>query len=399
MSQAFSAPGKALLAGGYLVLDPIYNAYVIALSSRMHAVIESQPIQKYSSIVVKSPQFDGEWQYLGTNEINDRKNPFVEASIKTVLAYVRPTTNYNLQITIYSDPGYHSNEDTIRKESHNGKRTFYYHNTPIGEVPKTGLGSSAGLVSVITTALMSHFKPGSSIDILHNLSQIAHCLAQKKIGSGFDVAAAIYGSIQYRRFQPQLVNQVLESNLEPKLLKTVVEQKWEFNHESCALPPQTKLLMGDIKGGSETPKMVSKILQWKKDQPKESSEIYNQLNTANSNFIKAITEVNIPQINESLKQIRKGLSNLTQMADVPVEPPIQTHLLDNLSLLKGCIGGTVPGAGGYDAIALLVLSEYVDEIKSETSTNPEKYNNVTWLDIHEEAEGIRIEDVEDYVGL
>ena len=41
MSKAFSAPGKALLAGGYLVLDPNYGAYVTALSSRMHAVIES----------------------------------------------------------------------------------------------------------------------------------------------------------------------------------------------------------------------------------------------------------------------------------------------------------------------------------------------------------------------
>ena len=42
--RAFSAPGKALLAGGYLVLDPKYKAYVVALSARMHAVIQSHEI-------------------------------------------------------------------------------------------------------------------------------------------------------------------------------------------------------------------------------------------------------------------------------------------------------------------------------------------------------------------
>ncbi|KAI5965764.1 ERG8 [Candida pseudojiufengensis] len=399
MSQAFSAPGKALLAGGYLVLDPIYDAYVIALSSRMHAVLESQPTQNYSSIVVKSPQFDGEWEYLESTEINNKKNPFVQASITTILSYVRPTTNYNLHITIYSDPEYHSNEGTIIKKSYNGKKSFHYHNTQINEVPKTGLGSSAGLVAVLVTSLMSFFKPGSSIEILHNLSQIAHCLAQQKIGSGFDVAAAIYGSIKYRRFQPDIVNKVLESDLEPNLLKSTVESKWDFVHESCALPAEVKLLMGDVNGGSETPKMVSKILQWKKDKPEESEIIYNSLKEANTSFIKAVTEVNLEDIKKSLLQIRKGLRDLTLKANVPVEPIEQAQLLDRLSELRGCLGGTVPGAGGYDAIAILVLADSEKDIRKETSINSEKYNNVNWLNIHEEADGIKIENAEDYIGL
>ena len=40
--RAFSAPGKALLAGGYLVLKPEYRSYVVALSARMHALVSQE---------------------------------------------------------------------------------------------------------------------------------------------------------------------------------------------------------------------------------------------------------------------------------------------------------------------------------------------------------------------
>jgi phosphomevalonate kinase len=36
---------------------------------------------------------------------------------------------------------------------------------------------------------------------------------------------------------------------------------------------------------------------------------------------------------------------------------VQTALLDELSELEGVVGGVVPGAGGYDAVALLVHDE------------------------------------------
>lgn len=60
---AFSAPGKALLAGGYLVLDPLYSAYIVALSARMHAVVLGTP-GDLTTITVNSPQFaEGTWEF------------------------------------------------------------------------------------------------------------------------------------------------------------------------------------------------------------------------------------------------------------------------------------------------------------------------------------------------
>src|SRR5258707_12715119 len=101
--KAFSAPGKAFLAGGYLVLDPQYPAYVVALSARIHAVIEKcERSDQLTIITARSPQFkDGEWTYTCTIEGRNAyvptsttsKNPFIESVVRTVLAYVRPDHN------------------------------------------------------------------------------------------------------------------------------------------------------------------------------------------------------------------------------------------------------------------------------------------------------------------
>lgn len=190
MYKAYSAPGKALLAGGFLVLDPEYPSYVTALSSRMHACIKQGESSSFSSIKIDSPQFNGEWEYHFSEnfdtvkDIEDRRNPFIEATIKTLLAYLSPTERFNIQITIFSDPGYHAQDNTVNK------RNFLFHGKPIENVAKTGLGSSAGLVSVLTTAIIMFFQPNLSLNdvktknIIHNAAQIAHCFAQKRLDWG-----------------------------------------------------------------------------------------------------------------------------------------------------------------------------------------------------------------------
>lgn len=64
---AVSAPGKVLLAGGYLVLDRAFNGLVFGLSARIHVLV--RPLAtgsgvSLSEIIVKSPQFIGAtWEY------------------------------------------------------------------------------------------------------------------------------------------------------------------------------------------------------------------------------------------------------------------------------------------------------------------------------------------------
>lgn len=67
MPTAVSAPGKVLLAGGYLVLDRAYTGLVFGLSARIHvlvAPIESSSGVELAEITVASPQFrDAVWNY------------------------------------------------------------------------------------------------------------------------------------------------------------------------------------------------------------------------------------------------------------------------------------------------------------------------------------------------
>jgi phosphomevalonate kinase len=62
-----SAPGKVLLAGGYLILDPKYSGIVVSTSSRFYSVVSPTPTP--GVITVNSPQFvNAVWRYsVGPN--------------------------------------------------------------------------------------------------------------------------------------------------------------------------------------------------------------------------------------------------------------------------------------------------------------------------------------------
>jgi len=66
-TTAVSAPGKVLLAGGYLVLDREHTGLVFGLDARICCVISSSPSDSKvgtGEVLVESPQFLGaEWRF------------------------------------------------------------------------------------------------------------------------------------------------------------------------------------------------------------------------------------------------------------------------------------------------------------------------------------------------
>lgn len=64
---AVSAPGKVLLAGGYLVLDRGYTGLVFGLDARIHVFVQDLATRDGAApfeVAVRSPQFkDAEWRY------------------------------------------------------------------------------------------------------------------------------------------------------------------------------------------------------------------------------------------------------------------------------------------------------------------------------------------------
>lgn len=90
---------------------------------------------------------------------------------------------------------------------------------------------------------------------------------------------------------------------------------------------------------------------------------------------------------------------MSSLSDVPIEPPKQTRLLDACCALPGVVGGTVPGAGGYDALVLLVVDspEVVAGVEGVWSNWTEM--SVCPLSAKQSDGGIQVETLEGVHGL
>ena len=454
-SVTVSAPGKMLLAGGYLVLERPNVGLVVAADRRFYTTVQevvtttavdsndSSSSSTNHRIVVKSPQFHATWNYeynrgkISPCVENPSFNPFVEKTLRVCLLYLlegssldnnnnnnnnedneddedgTPNSGVSLEITIRADNDFYSilphvGEDRTWEAA---KNLPPFLKCPINEegqviVNKTGLGSSAALTTSLVGALVQFYTgrtnpttPGESpsLDIvkIHNLAQICHCHAQGKIGSGFDVSSACYGTHVYRPFPkcllPDLLTQLdheeqhgLAKNIDAKTaLANLAEDIWDEDMVTpLPLPPgRLQVMLADVKGGSESPSMAKTILGWKKQFGASSQKIphWHDLQELNQKVVELMMVISsdesgidydasallhssewpesspLSQLAKYFSEIRNHLKSMGDQAKVPIEPEEQTKLCDATSQLPGVITCLVPGAGGYDAVACLCI--------------------------------------------
>lgn len=181
------------------------------------------------------------------------------------------------------------------------------------------MGSSAALITSIVSALLLKFgvvsKEGfAQLDgrdrvLAHNTAQSVHCLAQGKVGSGFDVSAAAFGSHVYTRFDPKVLAPLMKITgdfanvchghflsfrrreydvllqlalipLQPILDPAVpVHNKptWTSRVEPFQLPPLVRLVLADVAGGSSTPSLVRKVNEWRSNNPDDGTDFLHLL--------------------------------------------------------------------------------------------------------------------------
>ena len=152
------------------------------------------------------------------------------------------------------------------------------------------MGSSAALTTSLVGALLHALGIvdveatafAESRRIVHNLSQLAHCIAQGKIGSGFDVSAAVYGSQIYCRFDPKKFNLDEEAASGSKLYAAVMDtSRWTQSVEKFSLPRGMGLIMADVCGGSSSSSMARGVLAWRAKQADVAMPIWSKLAAAN----------------------------------------------------------------------------------------------------------------------
>lgn len=476
-----SAPGKVLLTGGYLILDRPHAGMVLALNARFASVVEPCTFGDAAAtacggllIEVRSPQFHDERRYVyrwdappedASLELQPppsggeppSPNRYVEVPLLyglTLLRYLRgdgflketlgdsgarsPSGVRGLRITLGADNGFYSQAAELRARGWELSAESLAALPPYlpprrdadGELPKTGLGSSATLVTSLLGALLHAFglialpnapecaphsagcaKGGDALGVLHAVAQLCHCAAQGKVGSGFDVCAAVYGSNAYVRFSPSLLAPLLAlpTHVPPprRLLLDCVcavaagggapgaPPAWDHSALPFETPPGVEVMMADVSCGANTPSMVKKILAWRKAggaadvalweayaqasvrvqasvralcalhaasvsagaPPAEWARQLTQCGCAPPEQWSAMGEVGsvLCDLRRHALSLRTLIREISAVADVPIEPPSQTELLDATMRVRGVLVAVVPGAGGNDAVVALVL--------------------------------------------
>jgi len=185
----------------------------------------------------------------------------------------------------------------------------------------------------------------------------------------------------------------------------------EINKNAVQVPKGLRLVMCDVDCGSETVGMVKTVLSWRKNKPEEAALLWGALQKGNEELaeeLRALTKESESTTNDYqnlrniILTIRSLIREMSDKAGVPIEPKSQTHLIDACSKIPGVIGGVVPGAGGYDAIALLLedredvmkeLNDFLSRYKVEiTDGESGSIGKVRLLGVKQEMEGVKTED-------
>ncbi|KAJ7579260.1 phosphomevalonate kinase [Mycena floridula] len=480
MSTVVSAPGKVLIAGGYLVLDPSYSGIVVSTSSRFYTVVQAAAAT--NRIQVRSPQFlDATWDYsihfqpqvvMEAAPENTSKNKFVHLALQSTIALaceikgvdaIQNVLENGLNIVIVGDNDFYSQRATLASreyprtlESLARLTPFISNGVRLSEVHKTGLGSSAALITSLVSGLLLHLSAISTKSLTdirsperhlaHNLAQYVHCLAQGKIGSGFDVAAAVFGSQVYTRFDPAVLQDLMNDN-QPLLPVLTPSKAWNYRNEPFQLPPLTRIMLADVDAGSDTPSLVGKVLKWRKDRNEHANALWTSLDQLNQSLAQTLLHIgqlhaNDPEnyasavkyisslqpvqwtanpfipdeehpivtafynVHEISESIRAKMREMGNSAGVPIEPDEQKKLLDACVSQAGVIGGGVPGAGGYDAIWLLVF----DPVDCTPDQRPSERIEHVWTNyknldvsplscVESTEKGLRLEKLDEIKGL
>jgi phosphomevalonate kinase len=211
------------------------------------------------------------------------------------------------------------------------------------QIAKTGLGSSAALTTSLVGALLQWFgvtriglRPDSEDRrIVHNLAQLVHANAQGKIGSGFDVAAAVYGTQMYRRFSSGGFDACMVETVAPSVIYAAVMEEgaaasipasksvsglldarqmkqggslasWSQTIRPFSLPHGVDIVLGDVCGGSSSTSMAREVLRWKRDKPQQAERVWAALASANVEIFNAFEQLNLHyQVRESARDFRQ----------------------------------------------------------------------------------------------
>jgi phosphomevalonate kinase len=315
---------KCLILGGYVVLDHSNVGVCIALNPRVTCTasfttgpafaIHVHSLPRDSRYEIRPPH----WQ--DPTSFHARYERFILASFHVFFAL-------------------HSVPDSSIALSIVGDREFY------SDCSKTGLGSSAATTVAIIRSLARLLDPDSDSDRIFKASAIAHSIAQGNVGSCFDISCAVWGSQIFRRPSPQFLT--IER----------FDEKWNNEHITVQLPPELKLyVLNTGLCGSSTPNLVRRFLA----KAENDSELFDRLKMRVTAAKEKLLVGNSNGISAAFRELRETLREITVKWEVEIVPDEVQALADRLEAIDGVLAVVIPGAGGYDSIAVFALRSFAD---------------------------------------
>eukprot|EP01029_Cantina_marsupialis_P003824 TRINITY_DN13854_c0_g1_i1.p1 TRINITY_DN13854_c0_g1~~TRINITY_DN13854_c0_g1_i1.p1 ORF type:complete len:436 (+),score=72.96 TRINITY_DN13854_c0_g1_i1:221-1528(+) len=387
-----SASGKVLVCGGHLILDEDNLGVTFGLSARFRSIfshntpftdkredIERTTVKVKSGLYDEVYDFSLNWKDNSFEDHSSKQNTFVKASLKTVFDYIQLIGHKSITSCIEID--------------------LLGHGAFVSKSGKTGLGSSAAMVTSIicgtmkATGLISDLNPLTSpriLNILYNLSTIAHCLAQGKLGSGFDTSCAVFGSQVFGRC-PQVKMQECMDFFGRKELElgsgsfdiSDLEHSWT-KQIPLELPTSFHINMIACFDGSSTPSLARAVKKWRIENP-DALE-WKNLVTINKKLVElyqliCLNYVEMPtkELLDELRQLSIDYNDAFEMvgtaAGVELVPSAQRLLINDILDLDGVLACGIPGAGGHDALFVLSLGNcndvLVEFLKTKSDLNAE----------------------------
>lgn len=335
-------PGKLFIAGEYAILEEGQSAVVIAVNRYMTGEISPS---NYNELHL--PQLgltNIKWYEHGTDiqfNLESSKLSFVKNALKTVIQFLK-----DKEVKI--DPFSLSVESELGDED--GK--------------KYGLGSSAAIVVTVVTAMLHFFKNDKfqpTEELIYKLSAIAHYYTQGN-GSCADIAASTYGGwLKYSMFDAAWLNNHINKGTN---LLHLVGGRWPgLEIERIQPPSELHLAVGWTGKAVSTAPMVQSIQQLRTHNFNIYEEFLNRSKQAVSSLLESFRNNQTEQAIVSLKENRKALMRLGELAAVDIETP---ELITLISIANRYGSGKSSGAGGGDCgIAFVTNKEHIAKLEEE----------------------------------
>ena len=200
---------------------------------------------------------------------------------------------------------------------------------------KLGFGSSATtVVSIVTLLLLESRAVSESLvererELISHLSCKAHNTAQGRVGSGFDVVTAVFGSCVFER----------RGN--------------ECMHSSFHLPSSVSIALScGNHQSSSTPALICRVKEWRKQE--EAKQLWQEYTDNNASIVRTLKEGSVM---EELKHLYDEkleiMFRISQRSNSGIVPDELYVVIKETLRVEGVIGCAVAGAGGFDSFYCL----------------------------------------------